>query len=114
MTMVSLGRRPDLLRGAGGPERHRLELMIATARTFLAAGSLLAISLDPTGPNQYADLAYKFLVLYDIHSVVVLALLRFGPLNGARVGALLHVIDLGWALGITFLTEGPSSPYFAL
>src|SRR4051794_27419078 len=114
MPMVSLAGRPDLLRVTGPGERHRLELMIATARAFLAAGALLAITLDPIGPNRYANLAFRFLVLYDIHSIVVLGLLRFGKLNGARYGALLHAIDLGWALGITFLTEGPSSPYFAL
>src|SRR4051812_46423671 len=114
MTRVSLRGRPDLLRQTSAVERHRLELIIATARAFLAAGSLLAISLDPSGPNQYADVAFKFLVLYDIHSVVILAILRFGPPNGGRWGLPLHAIDLGWALVITFLTEGPSSPYFAL
>ena len=112
--MVSLAPRPDLLRTTSARERHRLELIIATARTFLAAGALLAISLEPSGPHQYAETAYKFLVLYDIHSFVVLVLIRFWRLSSPRFGALLHVIDIGWAVGITFLTEGPSSPYFAL
>src|SRR6476469_8011845 len=114
MPMVSLAGRPDLLRVTGPGERHRLELIIATARAFLAAGALLAITLDPLGPNQYADLAFRLLVLYDIHSVVVLAILRFGPQSGPRFGTVVHAVDLCWALGITFLTEGPSSPYFAL
>jgi signal transduction histidine kinase len=106
--------RPDLHGAIDEHERHRLELIIGTARAFLAGIALITISLDPSEPTRYADLAYNLLIFYDIHSAVILLLFRFGPIRAARLGPFLHAIDLAWAVAITFLTEGPNSSYFAL
>ena len=95
-------------------ERHRLELIIATARGFLAAVAMVAIHVDPSEPTRHAHVAYQLLVLYDLHSFAVLLLLRFGPVWTARLAPGLHAIDLAWAVAITFLTEGPNSSFFAL
>lgn len=105
---------PSLYGAIDEHEQNRLELIIATARGFLAALALLAIHLDPTEPTRYAELAFNLLVLYDLHSFAVLLLLRFGPIRTARLGPLFHAIDLAWAVTITFLTEGPNSSFFAL
>lgn len=114
MNVTSLASRPNLYGAIDQRERHRLELMIATARGFLAAIALVAITLDPSEPTRYADFAYNLLLFYDLHSFGVLLLLRFGPISTARLGPLLHVIDLAWAVSLTFLTEGPNSSFFAL
>ena len=111
---LGLTTRPHLHAAMDERERHRLELIIATARAFLAGITLLAVSIDPSESSRYAAIAYKLLVFYDIHSAAVLVLFRFGPIGAARLGPLLHAIDLAWAVGITFLTEGPNSSNFAL
>lgn len=114
MPLSTFGNRPNLYGAVDQHEQHRLELMIATARGFLAAVALLAITLDPSEPTRYAEFAYNLLLFYDLHSFAVLLLLKFGPISTARLGPFLHAIDLGWAVSITFLTEGPNSSYFAL
>jgi signal transduction histidine kinase len=114
MTMSFFASKPNLYGAPDERERHRLELMIATARGFLAAVAMLAITVDPSEPTRYAEFAYDLLLFYDLHSFAVLLLLKFGPARTARLGPLLHAIDLGWAVSITFLTEGPNSSYFAL
>jgi signal transduction histidine kinase len=114
--MASLGfvHRPHLHGALDQRERHRLELIIAIGRVFLAAVALVAVTLDPSEPTRYAGLAQVLLVFYDLHGAAVLLLLRFGSTNTVRLSPLLHAIDLVWAVGITFLTEGPNSPFFAL
>src|SRR5918995_1711097 len=110
------GSRHVRLYGAIEPrDRHRFELIIGTARVFLAATALLAIYLDPSEPSRYAHVAYILLLVYDLHgSCVLLLLLRLGPSAPPVLGVVLHGIDLLWAVSITFLTEGPNSPFFPL
>jgi signal transduction histidine kinase len=110
----SLSGRPNLFGATDERERHRLELIIAIARGLLSATALLAVYLDPSEPTRYAEVAYNLLVFYELHSAAVLLLLRFGPTSTARLGPVLHAIDLAWAVSITFLTEGPNSSFFAL
>jgi signal transduction histidine kinase len=110
----SASARLNLYGAIDDAERHRLELIIATARGFLAAIALIAMTVDPSEPTRYAEFAYNLLLFYDIHSFAVLLLLKFGPTSTARLGPVLHAIDLAWAVSITFLTEGPNSSFFAL
>jgi signal transduction histidine kinase len=109
-----LAGKPNLYGPIDQRERQRLELMIATARGFLAAIALIAITVDPTEPTRYAEFAYNLLLIYDLHSFTVLLLLKFRPASAVRLGPLLHAIDLAWAVSVTFLTEGPNSSFFAL
>ncbi|HKY23340.1 MAG TPA: histidine kinase [Vicinamibacterales bacterium] len=111
---LGLARRPDLHGAIDEGEQHRLEYIIAIARAFLAGAALLATYLAPSEPTTYSSLAYSLLVFYDIYAAILLLLFRFGPLSAARLGLLLHTIDLVWAVSLTFLTEGPNSPFFAL
>ncbi len=91
--------------------RH-VERVLATARALLAAGSLIAIYVDPTSPSSYATLVYGLLVVYVVYSAAILAVLRFGrePKRLFRIG--LHVVDILWPAVISGFTEGPSSPFY--
>src|SRR5262245_53400171 len=95
-------------------EAHRVETLLARARGFLAVCALIAIYLDPTSPTRYAAIAYLFLALYVVYSLLVLLLLRSGRiLNSIRgLGVFWHSIDFMWATLVTLMSEGPSSPFF--
>ncbi len=95
-------------------EALRVETLLARARGFLAMCALIAIYFDPTSPTRYAPLAYLFLALYAVYSLLVLVLLRSGRvLNAIRGwGPFSHSVDFIWATLVTLMSEGPSSPFF--
>ncbi|MBI1956618.1 MAG: hypothetical protein HYS38_09520, partial [Acidobacteria bacterium] len=86
---------------ADGGEILRAERVIATARAFLAVSSFIAIYRDPTEPTQYAQLAYASLLLYTLHSLVVLIVLRFQHETTPRFSLVLHSVDVLWPAYIT-------------
>ncbi len=111
--MIWHRRFPARLRPAADPgEAQRIERVLGTARVFLAVCSLLAIYLDPTEPSRYATLAYALLLLYVIHSVAVLVVLRLRASSPPVLAIVLQSVDVLWAACITLLTEGPNSPFF--
>jgi signal transduction histidine kinase len=64
--------------------------------------------------HPHAKLAAVFLLLYAIQSAAVWIALRFVRVCSATPGRILHALDFGWALALTFATAGPSSPFFVL
>jgi hypothetical protein len=74
--------------------QSRAERVIATGRVMLAAFSLLAIWLDPSGPSQYAQVAYGLLAAYVCYGVAVAWLVwrARAPLGALRL--VTHVLDL--------------------
>jgi signal transduction histidine kinase len=91
---------------------RRVELVLATSRTFLAVTALLAVYLDPTEPSRYAPLAYVLFLIYVILSFIILAVLRGRSQMPAWFPLSVHGTDVLWAAAITLFTEGPSSPFF--
>ena len=109
---ASSGRFLSRLRFAAVPTgTQRIERQLAVARFLLAVSSLVAVYLSP-GPSP--EVAYLLLPFYIIHSVLVLALLRFRAHSTPGFRFMVHVVDLVWIALITLFTEGPNSPFFAL
>jgi signal transduction histidine kinase len=92
--------------------QNRAERLIATGRVVLSVFSLLAVWLDPTEPTRYAPIAYSLLAVYAVYSLVlaVLAFRSYALLLELRLPS--HVVDLAVAILVSFLTEGPTSPFF--
>lgn len=92
--------------------RIRAERLIATSRVALALLSLLAVWLDPYTPATHAKLTYALLLAYVTYAVIVAAIawLAHGPLG--RLGLVTHTLDLVLFSVLTYLTEGPTSPFF--
>jgi signal transduction histidine kinase len=92
--------------------RIRAERLIATSRVVLAAFSLLAVWLDPYTPASHAQATYLLLLAYLGYALIVASIpwLTNGPL--VRLGLATHVLDLLLFSGLTYLTEGPASPFF--
>ena len=92
--------------------RIRAERLIATSRVVLAVFSLLAVWLDPYTPDVHERTTYVLLLGYSTYSLIVASVvwLAQGPLR--RLGVATHALDLLLFSVLTYLTEGPTSPFF--
>jgi len=93
-------------------ETQRIERTLATARAFLVVSSLVAIWLDPTVPTDFATLAYGLLVIYAIHSLLILVLVQIRQESSAGFRLGVHAVDVIWPALLSFYVTAPSSPYF--
>jgi signal transduction histidine kinase len=90
----------------------RLERVLAVGRAFLTVSALTAIYLDPTQPARLAAVTYAVLATYAVYSVAVLVYVhRTARLNVSH-GHVLHGFDVLWTAALTFVSEGPVSPFF--
>jgi signal transduction histidine kinase len=94
-------------------ERHRTESILARARVLLVLTSLLALYLDPSHPLHYTAFAFVLLFAYVAFSFAVVGVLRVRQQFGPWFPRAVQGIDVVFALLITLVTEGPSSPFFA-
>jgi signal transduction histidine kinase len=90
----------------------RLERVLAVGRAFLTVTGLAAIYLDPTEPARLAPLTYGILMAYATYSVVVLVWVHRGARMGPTHGPILQAADILWTSALTFVSDGPGSPFF--
>ncbi len=93
-------------------QEHRVEQILAVARVFLTAASLLAVQLDSTEPARYATLTRILLLSYLAYGLVVMLWLRTSSqLRHPRIPLLLHSIDILGPAIIVLFSDGPNSPF---
>jgi signal transduction histidine kinase len=109
--MAELARIGQLV-GADYAPRIRAERLIATSRVVLAAFSLLAVWLDPHIPTTQGQWTYPLLLGYESFALVVAAVVWLAHVPLARLGIVTHVLDLSLFTLLTYVTEGPTSPFF--
>lgn len=90
----------------------RLERVLAVGRAFLTVSGLTAIYLDPTQPARLAEVTYTVLAAYALYSLLVLAYVYRAPQLEPPHGLVLHGLDVLWTAVLTFVSEGPGSPFF--
>jgi len=88
------------------------ELVLARARLVLAAASLGAIYVDPTGPVRYVTAAFGLLGLYTAASLVFLVVVSRAHRLPPGTGVIAHILDVIWLAVLTSLTGAASSPLF--
>jgi hypothetical protein len=92
----------------------RTERVLAVGRAFLTVTGLIAIYLDPTEPARLREVTYSVLLAYAVYSLAVLAYVngtaRLTPVHGQA----LHGLDIFWTSALTFVSEGPVSPFYLL
>lgn len=93
-------------------EKQRIERTLATARVFLAVSSLAAIWIDPTQPSGYAALSYGLLVIYVVHSGLILVLVEVRQESSAGFRLGVHAVDVIWPALMSYFSSGPNSPFF--
>jgi len=97
----------------GDPRRvARLERVLAVGRAFLTVSALTAIYLDPTQPARLAAVTYAVLASYAVYSLAVLVFVHRATQLQTTHGHVLHGFDVLWAAALTFVSEGPVSPFF--
>ena len=94
--------------------KGRAERMIAGARLVLAACSLLALSIEPSVPAQFAFVVRALTIGYTVWAVAIaVALVSGSALLLFRHWQLsTHAVDLVVALAFMSLTSGTESPFF--
>jgi len=91
---------------------YRVEKVLAVARVFLAAASLLAFRLDATAPAAYATLTNILLLGYLAYSVLVMLWLQASTQPGlAKIPLVLHAVDILGPATIALFSDGPNSPF---
>ena len=90
----------------------RLERVLSVGRAFLTVAALTAIYLDPTQPARLAAVTYAVLAAYAAYSVLVLAYVHRRPRVSVTQGHVFHGLDVLWTAALTFVSEGPVSPFF--
>jgi len=93
-------------------QQYRVEEVLAVARVFLAAASLLAVHLDSTEPTAYAMRTRTLLVAYLVYSVIVMLWLRASSqLRARKTPLVLHTVDILGPAIIVLFSDGPNSPF---
>jgi len=95
-----------------GRPAARQERVLAIGRAFLTVIGLVAIYVEPTSPARLAELTYAVLFGYTVYSFIVLAFVHRATRLAPRDGEILHGIDILWTAALTFVTSGPTSPFF--
>jgi signal transduction histidine kinase len=90
----------------------RLERVLAVGRAFLTVSALTAIYLDPSQPARLAAVTYAVLAGYAVYSLIVLVYVHRTPRLNVTHGQVLHGFDVLWTAALTFVSEGPVSPFF--
>ena len=98
-------------RSAGRPP-VQLERVLAVGRAFLTVTALGAIYLDPTEPARLRELTYIVLFAYAVYSLCILAYVHRSVRLTNTHGQVLHGLDILWTSALTFVSEGPVSPFF--
>jgi signal transduction histidine kinase len=86
--------------------------VLAVGRAFLTVSALTAIYLDPTQPARLAAVTYAVLAAYALYSVIVLVYVHRTARLTVPHGHVLHGFDVLWTAALTFVSEGPVSPFF--
>ena len=95
-----------------GPPPGQLERVLAVGRAFLTISGLVAIYLDPTEPSRLRAVTYGVLFAYAVYSVGVLIYVHRSPQLTRLHGRMFHGLDIVWTSALTFVSEGPVSPFF--
>jgi signal transduction histidine kinase len=90
----------------------RLERVLAVGRAFLTVSALTAIYLDPAQPARLAAITYAVLAGYALYSVIVFLYVHRAARITVTDRHVLHGCDVLWTAALTFVSEGPVSPFF--
>jgi signal transduction histidine kinase len=88
------------------------EWVIAQGRLFLCGLSLMAVFFEPPVPAQFASATYAMLISYFAYAVGVVAATHWRLPDPASARGI-HAADVLATSLLLFLTDGPTSPFFA-
>ncbi|MGB9236589.1 MAG: sensor histidine kinase [Terriglobales bacterium] len=95
-----------------GDEIRRTERWLATARVALTIVALVTLWMEPAHEFVYPRLLYWLLIVYLVHAVVVMLLVRVRPRSTQAFRLVVHSIDILWPVLISMFAPAQGGPFF--
>jgi len=93
-------------------EIRRTERWLATARVALTIVALVTIWMEPAREFVYPRVLYWLLIVYLVHAVVVMLLVRARPRSTQAFRLVVHSIDVLWPVLISMFAPAQGGPFF--
>ncbi|MGD0599242.1 MAG: histidine kinase [Terriglobales bacterium] len=93
-------------------EIRRTERWLATARVALTIAAVLALWMEPVRGFVYSRWLYWLLMVYFVHAVVVMLLVRFRPQSTNAFRLVVHGVDILWPVLISLFATAQHGPFF--
>ncbi len=93
-------------------EIRRSERWLATARVALTTTALVTLWMEPVRGFVYSRWLYWLLIVYFVHAVVVMVLVRFRPRSTAAFRLVVHAADIVWPVLISMFATAQRGPFF--
>jgi signal transduction histidine kinase len=104
--------RPVWRRRIDPGDVQRTERLLGIGRLLLAVTAFVALTLEPAAPARFAVTRFVLIGLYVLAAALALVLLDVRRASAARLGVVLHAIDIVWAVALILYTTGPNSAFF--
>ncbi len=93
-------------------EIRRTERWLATARVALTIAAWITLWMEPARGVVYSPWMYWLLIVYLVHAVVVMLLVRFRHRSTRAFRLVVHGIDIWWPVLISLFTTSERGPFF--
>src|SRR5258708_34151640 len=93
-------------------EIRRTERWLASARVALTIAALLTLWMEPVRGFVYSRWFYWLLIVYLVHAVVVMLLVRFRPQSTVAFRLVVHSADIVWPVLISMFATAQRGPFF--
>jgi signal transduction histidine kinase len=93
-------------------EIRRTERYLATARVALSIVAVFTLWMEPVRQIVYSPWMYRLLMLYFVHGVVVMLLLRMRPQSTRAFRLVVHSADIVWPVVISNFAAVQRGPFF--
>jgi len=93
-------------------EIRRTERWLASARVSLTIAAVLTLWMVPVRGFVYSRWLYWLLIVYFVHAVVVMLLLRFRPQSTKAFRLVVHAVDILWPALISMFATAQQGPFF--
>ena len=93
-------------------EIRRTERWLATARVALTIAAEFALWMEPASGYAYSPWLYWLLLVYFVHAVVVMLLVRFRPQSTNAFRLVVHGVDILWPVLISLFATAQHGQFF--
>lgn len=93
-------------------EIRRTERWLATARVVLTLAALFALWMEPVRGFVYSRWLYWLLIVYLVHAVVVMLLVRYRLRSTRAFRLVVHTADIVWPVLISMFAPAQHGPFF--
>ncbi len=93
-------------------EIRRTERWLASARVALTIAAVLTLWMEPARGFVYSAWLYWLLLVYFVHAVVVMLLVRFRPQSTKAFRLVVHGVDILWPVLISLFATAQRGPFF--